>query len=98
MIALVTGGGGFLGGAIVRRLVGRGDQVRSLSRHHYPELAALGVEQRLGELVDRSDRVRSLSPHHDSGPAASGVEQSPGQKDQEKMRRFIDVAREAASH
>ena len=30
--ALVTGGGGFLGKAIVRRLVERGDRVRSFSR------------------------------------------------------------------
>ncbi len=40
MKALVTGGGGFLGGAIVRRLVERGDSVRSLSRGDYPELRA----------------------------------------------------------
>ncbi len=44
MIALVTGGGGFLGGAIVRALVARGDTVRSVSRGHYPKLDALGVE------------------------------------------------------
>lgn len=43
MIALVTGGGGFLGGAIVRQLVARGDTVRSLSRADYPWLKALGV-------------------------------------------------------
>jgi nucleoside-diphosphate-sugar epimerase len=52
MKALVTGGGGFLGGAIVRRLVGRGDQVRSLARHHYPALEALGVEQQRGDVAD----------------------------------------------
>ena len=34
MTALVTGGGGFLGGAIVRRLVARGDVVRSLARQY----------------------------------------------------------------
>lgn len=52
MNALVTGGGGFLGGAIVARLVARGDKVRSLSRGDYPTLAAMGVEQVRGDLAD----------------------------------------------
>ena len=50
--ALVTGGGGFLGSAIVRRLVDRGDRVRSLSRRHYPELESLSVEQFRGDISD----------------------------------------------
>jgi 2-alkyl-3-oxoalkanoate reductase len=52
MNALVTGGGGFLGGAIVRRLVARGDKARSLSRGRYAELDALGVEQHQGDMTD----------------------------------------------
>jgi nucleoside-diphosphate-sugar epimerase len=52
MTALVTGGGGFLGGAIVRRLVERGDRVSSLARGRYPELEALGVEQHQGDVAD----------------------------------------------
>jgi nucleoside-diphosphate-sugar epimerase len=47
---LVTGGGGFLGGAIVKRLVERGDRVRSLSRKPYPALESLGVEQIPGDI------------------------------------------------
>ena len=50
MKVLVTGGGGFLGGAIARMLRERGDEVRSFSRGTYPELAALGVEQFRGDL------------------------------------------------
>lgn len=50
---LVTGGGGFLGKAIVRRLVERGEHVRSFSRGFYPELASLGVEQVQGDLEDK---------------------------------------------
>jgi len=50
--ALVTGGGGFLGGAIVRALLRRGDEVRSFSRGDYPHLAELGVEQIRGDLQD----------------------------------------------
>jgi len=53
MKALVTGGGGFLGSAIVRQLRARGDEVVSFSRANYPELAALGVEQRSGDLADQ---------------------------------------------
>ena len=50
---LVTGGGGFLGSAIVRRLVERGEHVRSFSRGFYPELASMGVEQVQGDLEDK---------------------------------------------
>ena len=52
MKALVTGGGGFLGGAIVRSLVARGDTVRSLARGDYPELRGLGVETIRGDVAD----------------------------------------------
>lgn len=52
MKALVTGGGGFLGGAIVRLLRGRQYEVRSLTRSAYPWLDELGVEQSLGDLAD----------------------------------------------
>ena len=50
--ALVTGGGGFLGGAIVRKLLERGDTVRSFSRGDYPELEKIGVEQYRGDIAD----------------------------------------------
>lgn len=53
MKALVTGGGGFLGGEIVRQLVARGDGVRSFSRGEHPELAELGVEEFRGDLAER---------------------------------------------
>lgn len=52
MTALVTGGGGFLGAAVVRLLVARGDDVRSLARGSYPELAGLGVDAIRGDLGD----------------------------------------------
>jgi 2-alkyl-3-oxoalkanoate reductase len=49
---LVTGGGGFLGSAIVRMLRAEGQTVRSLTRHAYPDLDALGVAQFLGDVAD----------------------------------------------
>ena len=50
--ALVTGGGGFLGKAIVTMLRARGVEVRSLSRGAYPELEAMGVEHVSASLSD----------------------------------------------
>lgn len=61
MKALVTGGGGFLGGAIVRLLVGRGDTVRSFSRGEYPELERLGVAQFRGDLADGEAVSRAVA-------------------------------------
>jgi 2-alkyl-3-oxoalkanoate reductase len=54
MKALVTGGGGFLGRAIVEQLHQRGDQVRSFSRQVHRELTELGIEQFQGDLSDAS--------------------------------------------
>lgn len=52
MRALVTGGGGFLGGAIVRALRARGDEVVSIARGDYPQLRELGVHTVRGDLAD----------------------------------------------
>ncbi|MCZ6697979.1 MAG: NAD-dependent epimerase/dehydratase family protein [Planctomycetota bacterium] len=49
---LVTGGGGFLGGAIVERLIARGDSVRCLARGDYPGLRSMGVEVVRGDIAD----------------------------------------------
>ncbi len=55
MRALVTGGGGFLGGAVVRALVARGDNVVSLARGDYPRLRDSGVETVRGNLGQARD-------------------------------------------
>jgi nucleoside-diphosphate-sugar epimerase len=52
MKILVTGGGGFVGGYIVERLLARGYAVRSIGRSPQPELVAKGVEVMCGDLTD----------------------------------------------
>jgi nucleoside-diphosphate-sugar epimerase len=61
MKALVTGGGGFLGKAIVSRLVNRAWQVRTLNRGSYPELSAMGVEEIRGDLAEREAVERAVA-------------------------------------
>ncbi|GGL13857.1 3-beta hydroxysteroid dehydrogenase [Sphaerisporangium melleum] len=48
----MTGGGGFLGLAVCRRLAARGDTVHALQRHRNPALDALGVTQHLADIRD----------------------------------------------
>ena len=63
--ALVTGGGGFLGKAIVKKLVAAGIETASFSRGWYPELDAFGVAQIQGDLID-ADRVQSALKDRDT--------------------------------
>ncbi len=55
---LITGGGGFLGSAIVRMITAEGGGVSSFSRRFYSDLDALGVKQIQGDVRDR-DAVMS---------------------------------------
>lgn len=59
MTVLVTGGGGFLGGAIVRALLADDVAVRSFSRGRYPALEALGVASYQGDLGDADAVARA---------------------------------------
>lgn len=52
MNALVTGGGGFIGKALVNELVRRDFNVTSFSRGDYPELRKIGVNTKRGDLSD----------------------------------------------
>lgn len=52
MKVLVTGGGGFLGSAIVKQLIAKGASVRSFCRRYYAKLEQWGVEQIKGDIGD----------------------------------------------
>ena len=54
MKILVTGGGGFVGGYIIERLLARGYTVRSIGRSPQPQLEAQGVDVVCGDLTDAS--------------------------------------------
>jgi 2-alkyl-3-oxoalkanoate reductase len=58
---LVTGGGGFLGKAIVKRLVEAGENVRSFSRSFYPELKSIGVDQIQGDIGDNAAVIKACN-------------------------------------
>ncbi|RLC21643.1 MAG: 3-beta hydroxysteroid dehydrogenase, partial [Deltaproteobacteria bacterium] len=57
---MVTGGGGFLGKAIVKKLVEKNLSVTSFSRKLYPDLEAMGVTQIQGDLADKNALVKAF--------------------------------------
>jgi nucleoside-diphosphate-sugar epimerase len=55
MKILVTGGGGFIGSALVRKLVAKGFEVSTFSRKYYPHHSKLGVRIFQGDLINFED-------------------------------------------
>ena len=60
MKAFVTGGGGFVGSAIVRHLADKGIEVAVFGRNHYPSLEKLDVRQFKGDILDSDCLIRSM--------------------------------------
>ena len=97
MATLVTGGAGFVGRAIVERLLQRGETVRVLGRRRDPDLERLGVDVVQGDVADRADVERACrgvdTVHH----AAACVElwHAPDEvrrTNVEGTRQLVDVA------
>jgi nucleoside-diphosphate-sugar epimerase len=59
-LILVTGGGGFLGQAIVQRCLDRGWRVRATGRTPRPNLVARGVEFMPGDIADTSHARKAV--------------------------------------
>ncbi len=60
MRAFVTGGGGFLGKAVIKQLLGRGYEVISYSRSDYPELKTMGVKHVLGDMNESDKLIEAM--------------------------------------
>ena len=63
MRTVVTGGTGFIGGAVARRLLSRGDEVVILARppERAPEIAAAGARIVQGDLLDGAALARAMA-------------------------------------
>ena len=75
MKVLVTGGGGFLGQAICRQLLARGDEPVALQRSQSQALASMGIAQHCGDIRSAGD-VRAAAAGcaaviHTAGKAGS---------------------------
>ncbi len=59
--AIITGGGGFVGKAIIKILLRQGVECQVLGRSDYPELEALGIQCFRGDIYDREFILQHLT-------------------------------------
>ena len=77
MKALVTGGGGFLGGAVARMLHERGDDVTVFGRRRYRHIEHQGIRTVQGDLRD-AQAVRAMLDQIITVPLSDVVKQAAG--------------------
>ncbi len=63
MKAFVTGGGGFLGSALVKALLDDGHDATAAGRSDYPTVAALGARTKRVDVADREAVSRAIEGH-----------------------------------
>ncbi|MCD2189956.1 NAD-dependent epimerase/dehydratase family protein [Actinomycetospora soli] len=100
MRALVTGGGGFLGGAVVDALLARGDDVTSVARGDYPALRARGVATMRGDLADPAVARAAVAEvdvvfHVAARAGISGAASSYRRSNVDATRALLDACRAA---
>jgi len=61
--ALVTGGGGFVGLAIVKKLTELGVDTSVVGRHHYPSVERLGAHCLVGDIRNREFMIQAVAGH-----------------------------------
>jgi nucleoside-diphosphate-sugar epimerase len=99
---LVTGGGGFLGTAVIRLLRQRGLAVRSLTRRSYPHLRELDIEQVQGDIAERATVARAVTGcdtifHTAAKAGIWGPEDEYDRTNVQGTRNVIDICRAAGS-
>lgn len=63
MNVFITGGGGFLGKAIIKQLLEKNHKITSYSRSNYPDLDKLGVTHIQGDLNEYNKLLDALKDH-----------------------------------
>ena len=98
-VALVTGGGGFVGRHLVRQLVAQGDTVRTLGRNRYPHLPP-EVTQHTGSILNDVSLAEAIAGttvvYHAAALASSfGDPREFDRVNVEGTRRVLDACRDA---